>query len=115
MVNKQEKVTAVFAALADPTRRRILERLHDRGETPATDLAAPFQISIPAISRHLRVLERTHLVERRRQGRLHLIRAKAGGLAEASRWMAHYAAAWDSAFDVLDDLLRKERAKETRR
>lgn len=111
MVNKQKKVTAVFAALADPTRRRILEQLCGHGEARATALARPFHISIPAISRHLRVLERARLIARRRKGRLHLIRARAAGLEEARRWMAHYAAAWDSAFDALDELLEKDRRK----
>ena len=108
MVNKRETVTETFAALADPTRRRILERLYGRGEAPATKLATPFRISMPAISRHLRVLEKAHLIERRRQGRLHLIRARARGLEEASRWMMQYAAAWDSAIDALDELLKKD-------
>jgi DNA-binding transcriptional ArsR family regulator len=116
VVSKRSKViTAIFAALADPTRRRILERLYRRGETRATALAAPFRISIPAISRHLRVLESTRLIERRRKGRLHLIRARAGGLEDARRWMAHYADAWDSAFDALDDLLKKDKTKEAKR
>ena len=86
MVNKQEKVTAIFSALADPTRRRIMERLYGRGETRATAVAVPFRISIPAISRH-RVLENARLIERRRMGRLHLIRAGRAGLEEARRWM----------------------------
>ncbi|HYA98306.1 MAG TPA: metalloregulator ArsR/SmtB family transcription factor [Methylomirabilota bacterium] len=110
MVNKQT-VSAVFAALADPTRRRILERLATGGEARATALARPFRISLPAISRHLRVLEGARLIERRRKGRLHLIRARAAGLAEARRWMAHYAAGWDAAFDALDELLHKDREK----
>ena len=109
MVNKQEKVTAIFSALADPTRREIMERLYLRGETRATALAVPFRISMPAISRHLRVLEDARLIERRRKGRLHLIRARRAGLEDARRWMAHYAAAWDSALDALDDLIRKDR------
>jgi DNA-binding transcriptional ArsR family regulator len=115
VVNKRERVTAIFAALADPTRRGILERLYGGGEISATALAAPFRVSIPAISRHLRVLERTRLIERRREGRLHLIRARASGLEEARRWMAHYALAWDSAFDALDELLKKDRAMEAKR
>lgn len=115
VVSKQEKVTAVFAALADPTRRRILERLYHRGEMRATAFAAPFRISIPAISRHLRVLERARLIERRRQGRLHLIRARATGLEEAGSWMTNYATAWNSAFDVLDELLERDTTKEAKR
>ncbi len=102
-------MTAVFAALADATRLRILEELSTGMETPATALAKPFRISMPAISRHLRVLERARLIQRRRQGRLHLIRARADGMKEAHRWMLHYAAHWDSAFDALDRLLDKER------
>jgi DNA-binding transcriptional ArsR family regulator len=108
VVNKEEKVTAVLSALADPTRRRIMERLYGRGETRATALAVPFRISMPAISRHLRVLESARLIERRRVGRLHLIRARRAGLEEVRRWMTHYAAAWDSALDALDDLMRKD-------
>jgi DNA-binding transcriptional ArsR family regulator len=110
VVNKQEKVTAIFSALADPTRRRIMERLYGRGEIRATALAAPFRISMPAISRHLRVLESAHLIERRRMGRLHLIRARRAGLEEARRWMTYYATAWDSALDALDELMRKDTA-----
>ena len=112
MVNNQRKVTAVFAALADPTRLRIIERLSGCGETRATALASPFRISMPAISRHLRVLEDARLIRRRRKGRLHLIRTRAAGLAQARRWMARYAAQWDSAFDTLDELLAKERRKD---
>lgn len=89
-----------------------MERLSTRGEARATALAKPFRISLPAISRHLRVLEGARLIERRRKGRLHLIRARAAGLAEARRWMAHYAAGWDAAFDALDELLKKERRKD---
>ena len=112
VVNKRNKINRVFAALADPTRRRIMERLSGREEIQVTTLAKPFRISLPAISRHLRVLEHARVIDRRRKGRLHLIRARAAGLAQARRWMAHYAAAWDSAFDVLDELLKKDEAKE---
>ena len=87
-----------------------MERLYVRGETRATTLATPFRISMPAISRHLRVLEDARLIERRRMGRLHLIRGRRAGLEEARRWMAHYAAAWDLALDALDELMRKDRA-----
>jgi DNA-binding transcriptional ArsR family regulator len=112
VVNKQTKVTTVFSALADPTRLRIIEHLSGHGETRVTTLASPFRISMPAISRHLRVLEDARLISRRRKGRLHLIRTRAAGLAQARKWMARYAAQWDSAFDTLDELLRKERRKD---
>jgi DNA-binding transcriptional ArsR family regulator len=108
VVNKHARIITIFAALADPTRLRILEELSGDHETPATALARPFHISMPAISRHLRVLEQARLIQRRREGRLHLIRARVNGLKEAQRWMLQYAAHWDSAFDALDELLKKE-------
>jgi DNA-binding transcriptional ArsR family regulator len=108
MVNSQDQITATFAALADPTRRRILDRLSKRGEGPVTALAKPFRISPPAISRHLRVLERASLIHRRRDGRVHLIRFRPAGLQRAQTWMAHFAAGLDFSFDKLDQLLAKE-------
>jgi DNA-binding transcriptional ArsR family regulator len=111
VVNSQEKITAIFAALADPTRRRILVRLSTGGEGPVTALAKPFRVSLPAISRHLRVLEKARLIDRRREGRVHLIRFRAAGLKQARDWMAHCAAGWDFSFDALDELLRNERRK----
>jgi DNA-binding transcriptional ArsR family regulator len=115
MVNKQSRVTAIFAALADPTRRRILVRLSERGESAVTALAKPFRISPPGFSKHLRVLEKAHLIQRQRKGRLHLIRARAAGMKEAQRWMAQCAAFWDSKFDALDELLKSEAQKDKRR
>jgi len=108
LVNHQRRVSAVFAALADPTRRRILVRLSSGDERPVADLSKPFRISAPAISRHLRVLERAKLIGRRRDGRVHLIRARREGLKEAQDWIAQCAAGWNFSFDKLDDLLRKE-------
>ena len=87
MVNNQRQTTAVFGALADPIRRRILVRLSKGSETSVTELAKPFRVSPPAISRHLRVLETAKLVERRREGRMHFIRARPDGLKEAQRWI----------------------------
>ena len=109
MVNKQKHVTAVFAALADPTRRRILERLSAEGETPVTQLAKPFRMSLPAISRHLRVLEKARLVQRRRDGRLHIIRAHNAGFKEAQQWIAQCAAIWETRFDAIDRLLQQRK------
>ena len=109
MVNNRDRVSAVFAALADPTRRRILVRLSKGGERPVTALAKPFQISLPAISRHLRVLKEARLIDTRRKGRIHLIRARAAGLQEAQRWIARCTAAgWDYSFDALDRLLEAD-------
>lgn len=109
MVNNQRRVTAIFAALADPTRRGILVHLSTGGERPVSALSKPFRISPPAISRHLRVLEHARLIHRRRQGREHLIRARSGGLKDAQQWMAQCAAAWEFSFDTLENLLRKEK------
>ena len=111
MVNKQ-KVTAVFAALADPTRRSILERLSVHGDIRVTALARPFRMSLPAVSRHLRVLEKARLIRRQRHGREHLIQANAEGLTAARQWISHCAAGWDFSFDKLDELLKIEQRKE---
>jgi DNA-binding transcriptional ArsR family regulator len=111
MVNNQRRITAIFAALADPTRRRILVRLSNDGEGPVTRLAKPFRISLPAISRHLRVLEKARLIERRREGRIHMIRARPAGLKQAQDWMTQFAAGWDFSFDALDEILRNELKK----
>jgi DNA-binding transcriptional ArsR family regulator len=111
MVNNQ-RVTAVFAALADPTRRGILVRLSSSGETPVAELAKPFRISAPAVSRHLRVLEKARLIRRRHQGREHLIRARAEGMKEAQQWIAHCVAGWEFSFNQLDELLKQEKRKE---
>ena len=108
-------MVVVFAALADRTRLQIVERLSSSGEAQVTELARPFRISMPAISRHLRVLENARLIQRRRHGRLHLIRTRRAGLRELKRWMAHYAAGWDSSFDALDELLKKEAKIDRRR
>jgi len=106
MVNSPRRLTAVFSALADPTRRRILARLSRTGEGPVTALAKPFRVSLPAISRHLRVLEEARLIERRRSGRVHMIRARPAGFEPAREWIARYAAGWDFSFDKLDQLTR---------
>jgi DNA-binding transcriptional ArsR family regulator len=106
VVNKQERVSAVFAALADPTRRRIVQHLSEQGESRVTALAKPFRISLPAVSRHLRVLENAGLIKRQRHGREHLIRSDAAGLEDARKWIAQCAAGWESGFDTLDELLK---------
>jgi DNA-binding transcriptional ArsR family regulator len=108
LVNSQAQITAIFSALADPTRRRILVRLSSRGEDPVTALAKPFRVSLPAISRHLRVLEKARLIQRRRDGRIHLIRFRPAGLKQAREWMEQCAAGWEFSFNALDQLLKQE-------
>jgi DNA-binding transcriptional ArsR family regulator len=112
VVNKQQRVTAVFAALADPTRRRIVQQLSRQGETRVTTLARPFRVSLPAISRHLRVLENARLIDRQRRGREHLIRPRTEGLEDARKWIAQCAAGWEFAFDSLDGLLKAAQERE---
>lgn len=98
----------MFAALADPTRRRIMQRLSTHGEGPVTTLARPFRISLPAISRHLRVLEKAQLIGRRRKGRVHFIRFQPAGLTQAREWIEQCAVGWNFSFDALDHLLKSE-------
>jgi DNA-binding transcriptional ArsR family regulator len=115
VVNNQKKISDVFAALADPTRRRIMERLSGHGERRVTALARPFRISLPAISRHLQVLERARLIQRRRQGRIHFIRTRTAGIREAQKWLMRCAIEWDSRFNALDELLGADERKEKKR
>ena len=110
VVKQQERITAVFFALADPTRRRILERLSKHGKTRVTALARPFRMSLPSVSKHLRVLERARLISRERYGRLHIIQANAKGMREAQTWMDHCGAGWAFSLNKLDALLQSEQS-----
>jgi DNA-binding transcriptional ArsR family regulator len=111
---RQSEVSTIFAALADPTRRRILMRLSNEGQSPVSALAEPFRMSLPAISRHLRVLEKARLIVRRRTGRLHLIRMRPAGLKQAQEWMEQCEAGLKFSFDALDQLLKNEQAQQER-
>ncbi|MDH3743424.1 MAG: metalloregulator ArsR/SmtB family transcription factor [Hyphomicrobiales bacterium] len=95
---------AVFAALADPTRRAILSRLAG-GEASVNEIAAPFDISQPAVSRHLKVLERAGLVERGIDEQRRPARLKADNMAAAADWLAEFKAFWGTSFNQLDDIL----------
>ncbi len=101
-----DRLSVVFAALADPTRRAILARLA-RGEATVLDLAAPFDMSLPAVSKHLKVLQRAGLVEQGRQAQWRPCRLQAEPLREASAWVQQYRRFWDESFDRLDDYLRE--------
>ncbi len=98
-------------ALADPTRRAILHRL-TRGEARVTDLAEPFKMSLNAVSKHIRLLERARLVRRRKAGREHLLSLDPEPLEVAARWMAAQRAIWTARLAALDDMLRAEDAVE---
>lgn len=104
MVNSTGKLDAVFSALADPTRRRIVERLA-RGPLSVGELASGFPISQPAISRHVRVLEESGLLERRVAGRVHRCSLSPGAMNAASSWIDRQRKFWTIALDRLDDLL----------
>lgn len=99
-----DQLSAVFGALADPTRRAILARL-TQGDANVAELAAPFTVSQPAISRHLKVLERAGLISRRRRATARLSHLEADPLREATAWLAQYQAYWDESYDRLDALL----------
>jgi DNA-binding transcriptional ArsR family regulator len=101
-----DRLSMVFAALADPTRRAIIARLAE-GEATVTELAEPFPISLPAISRHLKVLERAGLISRSRSGQWRSSALEAAPLKEATDWMERYRVFWDASFDRLDAHLRR--------
>ena len=100
---------SIFAALADPTRRAIVARLAT-GEATVLELAAPFEISLPAISRHLKVLERAGLISRGRDAQRRPCQLRAAALDEITRWTQHTREAWSERFGQLDDYLKKLQA-----
>src|ERR687898_2308915 len=97
-----DQLDRTFAALADPTRRAILARLAS-GEASVTELAQPFDMSLPAVSKHLKVLERAGLVARGREAQWRPRRLEAGPLKDAADWLERYRRFWDESFDRLDD------------
>ncbi len=103
-IQQQPDLDAIFAALADPTRRAILSRLAN-GEASVNEIAAPFQISQPAVSKHLKVLERAGLIERDVVEQRRPARLKADSMAAAVDWLDEFRAFWGKSFDQLDDIL----------
>jgi DNA-binding transcriptional ArsR family regulator len=106
-----DRLSETFAALADPTRRAILAQLA-LGETSVTDLAEPFDISLPAVSKHLKVLERAGLIVRGREAQWRPCRLEPAPLKEVDDWVEHYRKFWEQSFDRLDEYLRVLQAKE---
>jgi DNA-binding transcriptional ArsR family regulator len=100
-----------FAALADPTRRRILHHLA-KGDRCVTDLARPYSMSLPAVSKHLRVLEKAGLVRRSRRGRVHSLKLQAAPMARASLWIEEYRRFWEGSLDRLGGYLRELQEKD---
>ena len=108
-----DQLSTTFAALADPTRRAILARLVS-GECSVTKLAEPFDMSMPAVSKHLRVLERAGLVARGREAQWRPCRIEAGPLKEVAEWAERYRHIWEQRLDQLDAYLQELKAKEKR-
>jgi DNA-binding transcriptional ArsR family regulator len=106
-----DQLSTTFAALADPTRRAILDRLV-AGETSVTELARPFEMTLPAVSKHLKVLERAGLVARGRNAQWRPARLKAGPLKDVAEWVGEYRRFWEERLDRLDDYLRELQEKE---
>jgi DNA-binding transcriptional ArsR family regulator len=107
----QDQLSATFASLADPTRRAILARLAS-GEASVTELAVPFRMSLPAVSKHLKVLEQAGLITRGREAQWRPCRLKAAPLKDAVDWLEQYRKFWDESLDRLDDYLRELQAVE---
>ncbi len=105
-----DSISSTFAALADPTRRAILARLA-LGETSVTKLAEPFEMSMPAVSKHLRVLERAGLITRGREAQWRPCKLKADPLREAAGWLDEYRQFWEQSFDRLDEYLQHLQAE----
>jgi DNA-binding transcriptional ArsR family regulator len=110
MVKHAEGLDQTFAALSDPTRREILVTLAD-GDHTVGELAAPFQMSLPAISKHLSVLERAGLITREREGRVRRCHLEREPLADALQWIADYGRFWEQSFDSLERLLATQQQR----
>jgi DNA-binding transcriptional ArsR family regulator len=111
MVNNQQALDSTFAALSDATRRGILARLAG-GEASVTELAKPYDMSLPAVSKHLRVLESAGLVARSKDGRVHRCRLEAAPMKSAAEWIAHYRQFWEAQLDSLQRYLENSTEKE---
>ena len=114
MVDQADQLSATFAALADPTRRAILARLA-HGETSVSELAQPFDMSMPAISKHLKVLEKAGLGARGRDAQWRPCRLEAAPLREAAGWLDEYREFWEQSLDRLDDYLRQVQSMERKK
>ena len=111
---KYNHLDLMFGALADPTRRAILSRLA-RGEASVTDLAKPFRMSLPAVSKHLKVLQRAGLIVQSREAQWRPCRLEAKPLKDVADWVEHYRVYWEHSFDELDRYLHKVQSKGRKR
>src|ERR1700757_3318928 len=110
---RAQRLDTTFGALADPTRRAILARLAS-GEASVTELAEPFAMSMPAISKHLKVLERAGLIARGREAQWRPCRLQAAPLQDVAGWVEHYRRFWEESFDRLDDYLQELKQKDSK-
>jgi DNA-binding transcriptional ArsR family regulator len=110
----QQQLDLTFAALSDPTRRSILSMLAS-GEKSVTDLAQPFSMTLPAVSKHLKVLQRAGLVSQSREAQWRPCRLEAKPLKDAAAWIDHYRKYWEQSFDRLDEYLHEVQTKEKKR
>jgi DNA-binding transcriptional ArsR family regulator len=113
-MNSQDQLSTTFAALADPTRRAILARLA-AGESSVTDLAEPFDMSLPAITKHLKVLERAGLISRTREAQWRPCRLEAKPLQQAADWVEQYRKFWEDSLDRLEEYLSELQARENQK
>jgi DNA-binding transcriptional ArsR family regulator len=109
-----DQLSSTFSALADPTRRAILTKL-SKGDRSVSDLAEPFDMSLPAISKHLKVLEKAGLIQRSRDAQYRPCKLNAKPLREAAKWVEQYRQFWEERFDRLDDYLAQLQGKEKKR
>jgi DNA-binding transcriptional ArsR family regulator len=109
-----DPLSATFSALADPTRRAILARLR-LGEASVSELAEPFDMTMPGISKHLKVLERAGLIARGREAQWRPCRLEAGPLKDVAQWVEHYRQFWEESFDRLDEYLKELKAQKKRK
>ena len=114
MGKSDAQLDLVFTALSDPTRRAVLARLR-QGEASLTRLAIPLQVSLPSMSKHVRVLERAGLIDRQVAGRLHRLRLKRHAFQMVDSWLHDYASAWEGQLDGLEEYFRPERRSRTKR
>ena len=110
MVEYNLRLDLIFSSLADPTRRDIFQRVTSSDLT-ISEIAKRYKMSFAGVAKHLRVLEKARLIDRRREGRVHVIRVRGAGFKQAQDWMARCAAGWDFSFDALDELLKQEQRK----
>ncbi|TDQ41031.1 ArsR/SmtB family transcription factor [Aureibacillus halotolerans] len=109
--NDQNNLNEIFSALSDPTRREMIQMVAEKERT-VSELAEPFDMSLAGISKHIKVLERAHLIDRNIKGRVHILRLNAYSLSQVNEWLRFYEIFWDNRFDLLESELLKAKKKE---